>query len=124
MGMRKLLIVILVLVFALNGVVSAAWAATTVSHSSFQMEISVDMPEAAMADCHEMSAEAEQNNSEKSTEHCQGLCLCVHAATSSVFNLSDAVDLTLPMIYGSFVLGQEAQPHSAQTPPLKRPPRA
>lgn len=72
---------------------------------------------AATPPCHE------QQGQQKTAKHCNGICLCLHAAISQTPTLSDGVSLNIPVIKVDRVFTSQARVASMATAPPKRPPK-
>ena len=114
--MKKLFVFILMVMFLANTFVVSAWAKPCVKSSSFVMaqdmraNMDADMP------CHDEKQQSQ-------TQHCDGLCLCLHVAMGQTVILND-FDVLEPLNISEvqFTISQDALV-SRQTAPPRRPPK-
>ena len=114
--MKKLFVFILMVTFLANTIVVSAWAKPCMKSSSMAMaqdmraNMDADMP------CHDEEQQSQ-------TQHCDGLCLCLHVVMAQTVILND-VDVLEPLDISEvqFTISQDALV-SRQTAPPRRPPK-
>jgi hypothetical protein len=110
--MKRFILMFVAIMFFANTYAVSAWAKPCVNNAAPSISQGMsNMP------CHDGG---EQENTAK---HCDGLCLCAHAAISQTPILSDNLDLYVP-ISSTERLGAHNEPLTsmAATPP-RRPPK-
>lgn len=119
--MKQLAVFTLLLMFIANMAMTSAHAGMDPSlclgpnkpaATQSNMMASADMP------CHDTATQAQTNN------HCQGLCLCLHAATVSTLILHDVHSVIVPNISTYKMVIRDDNRTSNLTFPLLRPPQS
>lgn len=114
--MKKLAVLALIVMFLGNTVVMSAWAKPCMSDSSIEMmqEMSAgmdsDMP------CHD-------EKSQNKTNHCDGVCLCLHASLNQTLITNDVAALALFDISKQQIIISQDVLTSRTTLPPRRPPK-
>jgi len=114
--MKHFILMFVALMFVANAFAVSAWAKPCMnmdmaSSSQQAMDMS-DMP------CHE---DKEQKSS---TNHCDGVCLCLHVSINQTPVLNDQASLDMPLGQSERLNAANERVASMATAPLRRPPKS
>lgn len=110
-NMKRFSIVFLMVMFLANTVVVSAWAKPCMMNDTEMTEMSQKFDMGDMPPCHEENKSEKQDSQQSNTNHCEGVCLCLHVSITQTPVLSDFV--TVPDI----ALGAETyNPHNESVP--------
>ncbi len=115
--MKNLAFLALMALFAANTVVTFAWAKPCVPPAGMEMAGESRMAHDGSTPCHDEREDSSQ-------EHCEGLCLCQHVASSQIPVAGDAEVLRVPDRQSQRRAGARDNMTSRKTAPPRRPPRA
>ncbi|GAB5388180.1 MAG: hypothetical protein Alpg2KO_11480 [Alphaproteobacteria bacterium] len=112
-------LIILAVLFLANAVVASAWASTCLMTDTTQMghemtsDMSGDMP------CHEMP---ESQDQPEQHDHCDGICLCLHASLSQHIIADASGQIVGPnMSARGLIMDNERTTASVLHPPYRPP---
>ena len=86
--MKKLSIVLLMAMFLANTVIVSAWAKPCMMNDMEMTEVSQNSDMGDMP-CHEENKSEKQAPQNSDTNHCEGVCLCLHVSLTQTPVLSD-----------------------------------
>ena len=87
--MKKLSIVLLIAMFLANTVVVSAWAKPCMMNDMEMTEMSQNSDMGNMPPCHEENKSEKLDPQNSDTNHCEGICLCLHVSLTQTPVLSD-----------------------------------
>jgi hypothetical protein len=114
----------LIAIFLANTVIVSAWAKPCLSGGA--MNTSTEQPESMMEHsgmdmpCEDM----QQNDDQDDTQHCDGVCLCLHVSTHQSPTLNNPLSLLMPARVSTKHGFIDEQFAGISTATFKRPPRA
>lgn len=116
----------MIAVFLANTIIVSAWAKPclnggamdTSAHSETMMDDG-DMDMSNMP-CEDMQQNQEQNE----TQHCDGVCLCLHVSTHQSPTLNNPLSISMPALVSMKHTLNDDRFTGISTSTLKRPPRA
>lgn len=113
--MKQFVLIFTAIMFLANTFAVSAWAKPCMSMnpvSSISKTTDVDTPP-----CHE------QQDQQKQAKHCDGLCLCFHAAINQTPTLAESADFIPPAVKADNQLEQQDAVALWATYPPRRPPK-
>jgi hypothetical protein len=113
--MKHFILIFTAVMFLANTFAVSAWAKPCMKMDMSSMVAMAD--DADTPPCHE------QQDQQKTAKHCNGVCLCLHAAISQTPTLSDGVTFDKPLLKTERVFKSQADVASMATAPPKRPPK-
>jgi len=117
---------LLIAVFLANTVIVSAWAKPCLNggamDSPAQSQSMLDHGDMDMSNmpCEEM----QQNQDRQDTQHCDGVCLCLHVSTHQSPTLNNPLSLSMPTLVSMKHDFIDDRFTGISTSTLKRPPRA
>lgn len=113
--MKRFILMFVAVMFFANTFAVSAWAKPCVN---MDMQPSIEKA----ADMGDMPCHGDKQ--EKSpTQHCDGVCLCLHASIHQTPVLSDSAFIKAPIIETARLFNKAERPASMATAPPRRPPK-
>ena len=88
-NMKRFSIVLLMTMFLANTTVVSAWAKPCMMNDTEMTEMSSNSDMGDMPPCHEENKSEKQDPQQSDTNHCEGVCLCLHVSITQTPVLSD-----------------------------------
>jgi len=128
LNMRMLGFAFLIAVFLANTVIVSAWAKPCLNGGAMdapapeQSQSMMDHGDINMSNmpCDQM----QQNEDQQDTQHCDGVCLCLHVSTHQSPTLNNPLSLSMPTLVSIKHALNDDRFTGISTSTLKRPPRA
>lgn len=116
----------LIAVFLANTVIVSAWAKPCLNGGAMDAPVqSQSMMDHDNMDMSNMPCEdMQQNQDQNNTQHCDGVCLCLHVSTHQSPTLNNPLSLSMPALVSVKHDLIDDRFTGISTPTLKRPPRA
>ncbi len=88
-NMKRFSIVLLMTMFLANTTVVSAWAKPCMMNDTEMAEMSQKSDMGDMPPCHEENKSEKPDPQQSDTNHCEGVCLCLHVSITQTPVLSD-----------------------------------
>ncbi len=112
--MKQYVLIFTAIMFLANTFAVSAWAKPCMGMNPVSSV--TQMSDADMPPCHE------DKQQQESSKHCDGLCLCAHAAINQTLTLTDSADFQPPAIKADHaIMPQTDVAFWASYPPLRPP---